>query len=145
MDIQRLRNDIDTWFYENRPEFQPTEEFIDNIINNELKNEIIDLETGAMKMILSEYLRLNYGNISYDIILEVLSEDEFEDYRLILEDLVPFIKQGEMEVIINDVARKRIIEKYGSELSDLLDNQPLYEEIRVILRERAKKWANASL
>lgn len=140
MNIDRLRNDIDTWFYYNRPEFQPTREFIDNIIYNELKDEILDLEKGGMSIVLSEYLRLNYGNISYDIIQEVLSEDEFENFRKKLDETIPFLKQGEYESIINEVAKKRIVEKYGSELDDLLDNQPLYEEIRVILRERDKNW-----
>ena len=45
-----------------------------------------------------------------------------------------------MEMLVNRVAQRRIIEKYGSELKDLLDNQPLYEEIREVIREVMKTW-----
>lgn len=136
----KLRNDIDTWFYYNRPGFEPSREFIDNIINNELKDELVDLETGNMRIILSEYLRLNYGSLAFEIIQEVLGEDEFEEYRNFLDNLIPFVKQGDMEMLVNRVAQRRIIEKYGSELKDLLDNQPLYEEIREVIREVMKTW-----
>ena len=136
----RLRNDIDTWFYYNRPGFEPSREFIDNIINNELKDELIDLETGNMRIILNKYLRLNYGSLAFEIIQKVLGEDEFEEYRNFLDNLIPFVKQGDMEMLVNRVAKRRIIEKYGSELKDLLDNQPLYEEIREVIREVMKTW-----
>ena len=136
----KLRNDIDTWFYYNRPGFEPSREFIDNIINNELKDELVDLETGNMRIILSEYLRLNYGSLAFEIIQEVLGEDKFEEYRNFLDNLIPFVKQGDMEMLVNRVAQRRIIEKYGSELKDLLDNQPLYEEIREVIREVMKTW-----
>ena len=95
-----------------------------------------------MRIILSEYLRLNYGSLAFEIIQEVLGEDEFEEYRNFLDNLIPFVKQGDMEMLVNRVAQRRIIEKYGSELKDLLDNQPLYEEIREVIREVMKTWNN---
>lgn len=139
MDTKALKQIIDGWFYDNRPEFQPTDEFIENVYK-EIKDEVIDLDRDAMYIIVSEYLRLNYGNITYDIIQEVLSEDEFEEYRKKINDTIPFIAQGEREAIVKEVAKERIVEKYGSSHNELIDNQPLYEEIRTILRKRDKEW-----
>lgn len=141
MTTEKLQQLIDNWLYYNRPELQPTDEFTDGILN-ELKDELYDLNNQQAEVIVTEYLRLNYGNIAYEIILEVLAEDEFEHFRGNLEKTIPFIAHGEHESIVKEVARKRIVEKYGSTYDELIDNKPLYEEIRQILRARDADFAD---
>lgn len=142
--VQKLKEEIDNWFYYNRPELQPTEEFLNNIVN-ELKDELINLETGEKHIILSEYLRLNYGNIAYEIVQEILLEEEFEPYRDILYawDTPPFMRQGDFETIAKKISENRITEKYGSTYEELLDNTPFYEELRVVIREVSERWKNS--
>lgn len=112
------------WLSEFRPDLnkEQKEQLADKIYED-IKEEIIDLETYPSILVVREYLRLNYSAVAFEIIQEVMKEAPYQNYNL-----------EQIGDIMREIGKNRIIEKYGFNIEALADNEQLKKEIRKVIK-----------
>ncbi|CEN52754.1 hypothetical protein [Capnocytophaga canis] len=111
------------WLSEFRPDLNKEQkEQLSDKIYEDIKEEIIDLETYPSILVVREYLRLNYSAVAFEIIQEVMKEAPYQNYNL-----------EQIGDIMREIGKNRIIEKYGFNIEALADNEQLKKEIRKVI------------